>query len=578
MSAYSVMDLGTLGGPLSWAYDLNNSNQVVGYANDADGNDRAFLFTDANNNGVADAGEMVNLGALAGDQASYAYGINERGQVVGTSRTAPLGADGDERTVRFNPGASPTNLGVGTGSNGYGSGASDVSDSSQVVGGVLSGFNYVPYVRSAAGAVSTFTLPAPYALWGEARAINDAGFVVGYSGSTLGDSGFIRSPSGTLTPVGHENPALPYNYAWDLNDAGQVVGEGFNSAGDYHGFLWQNGAATDLGTLPGMGSSEAYGVNNLGAAVGRAEPPEGVQASTRGFLYRDGAMVDLNDLIPATSGYFVADARAINDRGAIAAVAFTPAGAIHAVLLVPSATATGHVFYNNSAFDGRDPAANAADDAAVAPDKAALTGPAAPTFANVTGYSRGINGVMIDVDGGTGTLTRADFEFRVGNGGTPSEWAAAPEPRSVTVRRGAGVNGSDRVTVTWADGAIRNTWLRVSVLPSARTGLWSPGVFSFGNLVGETGGPATAAPAFVVDGRDVLTTRAHVSSAPAPITEVADFDRDGRVSARDLAVVRWHYGASLSAAPQQPPAAAALSDVLAGRLRPTRRSVLAELL
>jgi probable HAF family extracellular repeat protein len=326
-----------------------------------------------------------------------------------------------------------------------------------------------------------------------------------------------------------------------------------------------------------MGSSEAYGVNGSGAVVGRAEPPDGEQGSTRAFLYRDGAMVDLNNLIPATSGYFVADARAINDRGAIAAEAFTPAGAIHAVLLVPSATATGHVFYNNSAFDGHNPAANAVDDAAVAPDKAALTGPAAPTFANVTSYGRGINGILIDVDGATGTLTRADFDFRVGNGGTPANWPAAPEPSSVTVRPGAGVNGSDRVTVTWADGAIRNAWLRVSVLPSARTGLWSPGVFSFGNLVGETGGPATAAPAFVVDGQDVLTTRARISSATATITEVADFDRDGRVSARDLAIVRWDYGASLSAAPQQPPAAA-LSTILTGRLRPTRRSVLAELL
>jgi probable HAF family extracellular repeat protein len=578
MSAYAVVDLGTLGGSLSWAFDLNNNNQVVGYANDADGNDRAFLFSDANANGVADAGEMVNLGTLAGDAASYAYGVNDRGQVVGTSRTTPLGADGDERAVRFNPGASPTNLGVGTGSNGYGSSATDVSDSSQVVGGVLQGFNYLPFVRSAAGTVSTFTLPAPYNLWGEARAINDAGFVVGYSGSTLGDSGFLRSPTGTLTPVGHDNPALPYNYAWDVNDANQVVGEGFNSAGDYRAFLWQNGAATDLGTLPGMGSSEAYGVNSSGAVVGRVEPPDGEPGSTRAFLYRDGAMVDLNDLIPATSGYFVADARAINDRGAIAAEAFTPTGAIHAVLLVPSATATGRVFYNNSAFDGRNAAANPADDAAVAPDKVALTGSAAPTFANVTSYSRGINGVMIDVDGASGALTRADFDFRVGNGGSPENWAAAPEPRSVTVRPGAGANGSDRVTVTWADGAIRNAWLRVSVLPSARTGLWTSAVFSFGNLVGETGGPATAAPAFVVDGRDVLTTRAHVSSAPAPITEVADFDRDGRVSARDLAIVRWGYGASLSAAPQQPPPAAASSTILTGRLRPARRPVLADLL
>jgi probable HAF family extracellular repeat protein len=570
MSAYRVVDLGTLGGSLSWAYDLNNSNQVVGYSTDPSGRDRAFLFTDANANGAADAGEMLNLGVLAGDEASYAYGVNDLGQAVGTSRTAPLGADGDERAVRFNPGGTPTSLGVGAGSNGYGSTASDISDSAQVVGGVLSGFNYVPFVRSAGGTVTTFTLPGPYNVWGEARAVNNAGQVVGYSGSPVGDSGFIRSPSGTLTPVGFANPALPYNYAWDVNDAGQVAGEGFNGAGDYRAFLWQSGVARDLGTLPGMGSSEAYGVNNSGAVVGRVEQPEGVEGSTRAFLYRDGAMYDLNDLIPATSGYFVADARAINDHGAIAAEAFTPTGAIHAVLLVPSAAATGHVFYNNRAFDGHDPAATAADDAAVAPDKQPLAGAAAPTFANVTSYSRGINGIMIDVDGAAGTLTGADFDFRVGGGAT---WAAAPQPRSVTVRPGAGVNGSDRVTVTWDDGAIRNQWLQVTVLPSVRTGLWSPGVFSFGNLIGET----TASP-FAVDGHDVLATRARIPAAPAPITEVADFDRDGRLNARDLALVLRNYGASLPATPQQPGPAAVLSADLTGRLRPTRRSALADLL
>src|SRR5687768_14015394 len=47
----------------------------------------------------------------------------------------------------------------------------------------------------------------------------------------------------------------------------------------------------------------------------------------------------------------------------------------------PAATVVGRwVFYNNSAFDGNDPAANAADDAAVAPDKVAALPGGATSF------------------------------------------------------------------------------------------------------------------------------------------------------------------------------------------------------
>jgi probable HAF family extracellular repeat protein len=553
LSAYNVIDLGTLGSGTSWAYDLNNSNQVVGYAATAAGQDHAFLFSDANGNGAADPGEMVDLGVLAGDTASYAYGVSDAGEVVGTSRSVPLGTDGEERAVRFIPGAGPTDLGLGRGSNGYGSSASDVNAASQVVGGALSGEGanyYVPFLRSVSGTVATFTLPAPYNLWGEARAINDAGSVVGYSGGPLGDSGFIRSASGVMTPVGHDNPALPYNYAWDLNDAGQVVGEGFNSAGDYRGFLWQDGAVTDLGTLPGMGSSEAFGVNNAGAVVGRAEQPDGTAGSTRAFLYRDGAMRDLNDLIPADAGWFIAEARAINDHGAIAAVGFSPAGAIHAALLVPNGTVAGrHVFYNHSAFDGHDAAPGAADDAAIAPDKQPLlgagAGAGAATLANVTNYSRGINGVMIDLAGAGGTPGEDDYDFRVGTEGSPEAWSPAPRPVSVTVRPGAGAGGSDRVTVIWEDGTIRNQWLQVTVRPSATTGLGSPDVFYVGNVVGEAMAPFPKGP-FAVDARDLVATRLHMRAAPVAITEMADFNRDRRVDARDLAIVRANNGTTLA--------------------------------
>src|SRR5206468_4042414 len=63
-----------------------------------------------------------------------------------------------------------------------------------------------------------------------------------------------------------------------------------------------------------------------------------------------------------------------------------------------AATIAGrHLFYNASAFDGGDPAATDADDAAIASNVVALRPGDASSAANVSGYSRGINGIMVDI-------------------------------------------------------------------------------------------------------------------------------------------------------------------------------------
>lgn len=571
-AAYTVVDLGALGGNDSIAYNLNDQNQVVGFALNALGEHRAFVFADANNNRLADAGEMRDLGVLPGHTASYAYGINNAGQIVGTSRLLPTPNDADERAVRFNPGGAPTDLGLGDGSNAF-----EIGPGGEIVGGLTDGISYLAYVRAANGAVTTFMLPSPYNGYSEARAIavgiNGATYTAGYSGSIPGDSGFIRTPSGALLPVGHAAPAQPYSYAWDVNANGTVVGEGFNAANQYHAFLWQDGAATDLGTLPGYAASSALGVNDRGEVVGRVEPPEGTPGTTRAFLYSRGVMRDLNTLIPQNSGYLITEARAVNNSGAIAAFGFNPQGATRGFLLIPNAPVAGrYVFYNNSAYDGFDRAANAADDNAIAPDKTPATSPASRSFANITNYSRGINGIMVDV-AGFETPTAADFSFRVG-GGSTSTWSPAPAPRSVTVRPGAGASGSDRVTITWDDGVIRNKWLEVTVRPTAATGLWAPDVFYVGNLAGETGDAPTALVQ-TVSGRDVLSTRARMGARNVSITHPNDFNRDRRVDSHDYAIVRQNAGRSLSTTV---PASAAPASSSTARITASRRTDLLELL
>jgi hypothetical protein len=206
----------------------------------------------------------------------------------------------------------------------------------------------------------------------------------------------------------------------------------------------------------------------------------------------------------------------------------------------PAAQVVGrHVFYNRSRFDGNNASATAADDDAIATDKVALLPGESASFANYTSYSRGINGLMVDVanlPAGV-TPTAADFVFQYDNGG-PSAPVAAPAPTRVALRRGAGDGGSDRLTLVWNDNVIRNRWLRVTVSPTANTGLTTPDVFFFGHLAGETGDSADGA---AVNGFDLLGVRRALvapSTGSLPIDDAFDFNRDGRVTALDMAVVR----------------------------------------
>jgi subtilisin family serine protease len=212
-----------------------------------------------------------------------------------------------------------------------------------------------------------------------------------------------------------------------------------------------------------------------------------------------------------------------------------------------------HVFYNHSSFDGYGDAADARDDRAVATDKQALLPGRAATFANYTSYDRGVNGVMIDVAGLPGDATPGpeDFLFRLGSAGEgrPADWPIGPFPTHVAVRRGAGVNGSDRVTVTFADGVVRNGWLQVTMKPTARTGLPAPDLFYFGNLVGETGTNAARDLTIArVDALDLVKLRSNLFGRRLPVTDRCDFNRDGVVNARDWSILRNNQAGRLDLA------------------------------
>ena len=230
----------------------------------------------------------------------------------------------------------------------------------------------------------------------------------------------------------------------------------------------------------------------------------------------------------------------------------TAAATINTSLSSPATVAGRFLFYNNSKFDKNTAgiAAGTTDDAAIAPDKSALL-PGAPTAtsANVSSYSKGINGIMVDLtttSGNHGSITLAnilnDFTFKVGNNNTPSTWATATSPISVSVRAGAGTGGSDRVELIWADNAIKETWLEVIVKANSDTGLAQQAgeptgvgdVFFFGDAAADDfNGETTIA---FTNATDDLDARSH--AGVATITNIYDYNKDGFVNSTDSLAAR----------------------------------------
>ena len=281
---YRLTDLGTLGGPESRAYGINNSGQIVGIADINVTTSQACLYS---------GGTMTDLGTFVGPN-SFANAINDSGQVVGRAGNghAFLYSNGTV-TDLGSPGPSPS------GRYGY-----DVNNSGQIVGvditssGLSGTFRAFLY----SGGNMEFLPIAPDS---QAYAINNSGQIVGYY-SIGGRHHAFQYSDGMMTDLG----TLGGNnsYALDINDRGQIIGYSDTSDGKSHAFLYTDGMMTDLSVLMGTDSGSAIGINNRGDVLG--------SSALGPFLYSDGTMYTLNTLVdfpgPGWRLYILED---INDSG-----------------------------------------------------------------------------------------------------------------------------------------------------------------------------------------------------------------------------------------------------------------------
>ncbi|NLE40068.1 MAG: hypothetical protein GX621_18790, partial [Pirellulaceae bacterium] len=161
----------------------------------------------------------------------------------------------------------------------------------------------------------------------------------------------------------------------------------------------------------------------------------------------------------------------------------------------------------------------------------------------VTGYSGGIVGVAIDIDDlpshvNPANISANDFLFEVYDA-AQSAWVAAPAPTSVSVYLDQGVDGADRIAISWNSGSITAEWLRVRVLDTLLDSE-GPGVadyhdFIFGSLPGDVNGNGS-----------VSATDASILGAQWGQTGVGisggDLNLDGIVDALDAALLSAYWG------------------------------------
>jgi probable HAF family extracellular repeat protein len=327
---YSLIDLGTLNGTSVTPGDINDAGVVSGIATNPSYVTQGFLWR---------KGDIVALKTWGGPN-SFAWALNDHAAVSGFAETAKLDPNGEDfggfgthlillPTVWS--GGHMVALPLLGGNNGTAGGINDLGQN----GG------------TAESATADPTCTAPQVLgwkpviWRHGRVqmqlptwsgdsvggvidINDRGWATGASGFC--GAGVSQVPFnlrhgllwhdgkmiylGTLGGSTGQEPSA-------INDRNQIVGQS-DLAGDkaYHGFLWERGKLTDLGALPGDCCSIAGDIGSDGLITGSSCKSPGGRLvlrgagarNCRGVLWKDGAMIDMNELIPAHSGLFITDA------------------------------------------------------------------------------------------------------------------------------------------------------------------------------------------------------------------------------------------------------------------------------
>ncbi len=255
-----MRDLGTLGGPDSFAVGIRADGAVIGYADEAEVTEvtvrgvqhRSSIFIYAHGKMRLFRGRGVS--SLAGWRICD---LNNRGQFAVKSASLQGAIFSNGGIVRLGT-LVPAGVGWKLGSN-------LASDGTQT-----------PNMVYREG----YAFPTR---------INDTGDVIGVAATRAGERSFLYS-HGVL----HE---LKGFHAKDINASGEIVGSCRGPDGTIHAGLFVNGKITDLGIPPGFKEGRAESINASGEIVGDGSTVTGggfawIGVKSRPFLYADGHWID----------------------------------------------------------------------------------------------------------------------------------------------------------------------------------------------------------------------------------------------------------------------------------------------
>jgi probable HAF family extracellular repeat protein len=288
-----VIEIGTLGGPSSSAYGINDRGDVTGEADRAQGHSHAFLFRD---------GKLQDIGSLSPAHGAAGICINNRDQIAGvtTDEGAFFWENGKMRRIRavnrpdWELSYSVTGL----------------NDAGTVIGTVDDATFWIGYLWDHGKA----TLPV------RSAHIETLGYAINNRGDYVWQNIALKKDGQTLLRHhGQDHPIPPMDgisiTVSQINDRGCMAGH-TGMEDDATRPIYSDGSRTDLlPLLPGCDRGEASAINDAGEIVGSCYRASDNTHQARVCYWKAGDVYDLNSLIDPKAGWALDSVDGINRKG-----------------------------------------------------------------------------------------------------------------------------------------------------------------------------------------------------------------------------------------------------------------------